>query len=97
MSPCRLLVTYTAKPGQREAFLQAVAESGAVAKIRAEDGCLGYAYYRAVDDPDVVLLVEAWASAEQQTRHLAQPHMADIMAAKERYVRETGVTRYHQD
>ena len=90
MSPCRLLVTYTAKPGQREAFLRSVAESGAVAKIRAEDGCLGYAYYRAVDDPDVVLLVEAWASAEQQTRHLAQPHMADIMGAMERFVRESG-------
>ena len=50
-----------------------------------------------MDDPDVVLLVEAWASAEQQARHLAQPHMADVMAAKERYVQETGVTRYHHD
>ena len=97
MTPCRLLVTYTAKPGQREAFLRAVAECGAVAKIRAEDGCLGYAYYRAVDDPDVVLLVEALASAEQQTRHLTQPPTTYVMAAKERYVQETSVTRYHHD
>ena len=35
-----LLVTYTAKAGQRDAFLQAVLQSGLPERIRQEKGCL---------------------------------------------------------
>ena len=40
-----LLVTYTAKAGQRDAFLQAVLQSGLPERIRQEDGCLRYDYF----------------------------------------------------
>ena len=40
-----LLVTYTAKAGQRDAFLQAVLQSGLPERIRQENGCLRYDYF----------------------------------------------------
>ena len=45
MKPLRLLVTYTAKPGQRDAFLRAVLQSGVPETVRQEDGCLRYDYF----------------------------------------------------
>lgn len=53
-----LLVTYTAKPHCREAFLRAVQESSLQEIVRQEDGCLEYAYYAAVADAEKILLVE---------------------------------------
>ena len=70
-----LLVTYTAKPHCREAFLRAVQENSLQEIVRQEDGCLEYAYYAAVADAEKILLVEKWASEEQQQTHLRQPHM----------------------
>ena len=87
------LVTYTMKPGCMEAFLREMEESGVLAKIRAEDGAMQYAYYRAQLHDDELLLVERWQSAEQQARHLSQPHMALVRTLKERYVTDTQVVR----
>ena len=36
-------VTYTMRPGQRDAFVRKIRESGILDAIRGEDGCLGYA------------------------------------------------------
>ena len=66
MKPLRLLVTYTAKPGQRDAFLRA-------------------------ERPDEILLIEEWASAEQQQTHLRQPHMQQLKQQKAQYIAETDV------
>ena len=52
MKPLMLLVTYTARPGQREAFLNEVAAAGLQSKIQQEDGCLRYDYFRSVQDAD---------------------------------------------
>lgn len=41
MKPLRLLVTYTAKPGQRDAFLRAVLQSGVPETVRQEDAVCG--------------------------------------------------------
>ena len=38
-------VTYTMLPGQRDAFLQMMRESGILDQIRREEGCLDYRYY----------------------------------------------------
>ena len=50
-----LLVTYTAKPHCREAFLRAVQENSLQEIVRQEDGCLEYAYYAAVADAEKIL------------------------------------------
>ena len=91
MKPLRLLVTYTAKPGQRDAFLRAVLQSGVPETVRQEDGCLRYDYFLSAERPDEILLIEEGASAEQQQTHLRQPHMQQLKQQKEQYIAETDV------
>ena len=57
--------------------------------VLAEEGCLGYDYYRAVDDPDVLMLVELWKDRAAQQLHLTLPHMQALPPVKEQYVLET--------
>lgn len=89
MSQLMLLVTYTTKPGMREAFIREVTDCGILEQIRAEEGCLCYEYYRAVEEEDRLLLVEQWASAEHQEQHIQQPHMAYFREIKEQFVTNT--------
>lgn len=42
----------------------------------AEAGCLGYRFGFAIDDPDVVLVMEQWESEDALAAHMASPHMA---------------------
>ncbi len=79
-----VLATVELLPGQREAFLIEFAKL--VPLVRAEDGCLEYG--PAVDvptsiavqvapRPDVVIVVEKWASLAALEVHLTAPHMSD--------------------
>jgi quinol monooxygenase YgiN len=72
----------------REAFLRAVQENSLQEIVRQEDGCLEYAYYAAVADAEKILLVEKWASEEQQQTHLRQ-----LKRWKEQYIAETAVEK----
>lgn len=93
MNHLKLLVTYTTKPGMREAFLQAIIDSGVRKKVINENGCLRYEYYASVDNENQILLVEEWSSEEQQKIHLEQPHMAELKELKEKYVTDTKVEK----
>lgn len=86
-----LLVTYTAKPGMRETFLREALASGISAKIRTEEGCLRYEYYKSEEKPDEILLVEQWATPEAQELHMQQPHMKRLLELKNRLVAATGL------
>ena len=72
----------------RETFLRAVQENSLQEIVRQEDGCLEYAYYAAVADAEKILLVEKWASEEQQQTHLRQ-----LKRWKEQYIAETAVEK----
>lgn len=48
MKPLTLCVTYHAKPGMRDAFIQQVFASGVLEEIRREDGCISYYCIRLV-------------------------------------------------
>ncbi len=89
MNTYLLFVTYHAKPGQREAFVQALESTGTAAKVRAEDGCIRYDYFYSAADPDAVLLFEEWESQQHQQVHLTQPHIADVKSIKETYILST--------
>ena len=84
-----ILVTYTTKPGQREAFIYEVFSTGLIEQIRHEEGCLCYNYFCSVEEENELLLVEKWASMEHQQFHMEQPHMASLKEIKERYVIQT--------
>ena len=93
MSTLTLLVTYTANPGQRDAFLDALNESGLPVKVRKEAGCLQYDYFRSVDNADDILLVERWTSPAMQKVHLAKPHMLPLVGLKKKFIAETKVLK----
>ncbi|MBQ9307700.1 MAG: antibiotic biosynthesis monooxygenase [Clostridia bacterium] len=76
---------YTGKDDAAERFAQEMLDSGMVNRIRAEEGNLAYAYYRSLDDPHTVLLVDAWENQEALDSHHASPMMAHIMELRERY------------
>ena len=72
----------TAKPGQRDAVLEAFRAN--VPAVHAEDGCIEYGATVDADfggiqtkfGPDTFVVVEKWASAEALKAHAASPHMA---------------------
>ena len=81
-----LFVTYTAKDGCREKFVEELENNGTAAAVRAEDGCIRYDYYYSAKDENVLFLFEEWESEDKQQVHLGQPHIANIKAAKEKYI-----------
>lgn len=82
-------VTYTMRPGQREAFVRKIRESGILDAIRGEDGCLGYSYYLPEEEDGTLLLIEKWTDAQAQKAHLETPHMKQMAAFKPEYVADT--------
>ena len=89
-----LNVTYAMKPGLRAEFLREVSEHGIQKAVLAEEGCLQYQYFEAVDEPDKLLLVERWTDRQAQQLHLQQPHMALVRAAKEACAADTRLELY---
>lgn len=78
-----VLASIELKPGTRDAFL-AIFKAN-VPAVLAEEGCLRYEPTVDVDTgiaaqggvrPNVVTIVEAWASLAHLKAHLAAPHMA---------------------
>ncbi len=93
MSKLIFLVTYTAKPGKRQDYMQALADSGILQKVREENGCLGYEFYTSAEDENTLLLVEQWQDADCQKIHMEQPHMKEAMIIKDRYIEQTTVIK----
>lgn len=86
MKQLLLRVTYTAKHGMREKFVDEIISGGLLETILKEDGCISYDYYYSVQNEDEILLVEQWETEEQQKVHLKQPHMEQLRSIKERYI-----------
>ena len=82
-------VTYTMRPGQREAFVRRIRETGILDAIRGEEGCLGDSYYLPEEEDGTLLLVEKWTGAPAQKAHLETPHMKQMAAFKPEYVADT--------
>ena len=90
-------VTYTMLPGQRDAFLQMMRESGILDQIRREEGCLDYRYYLPEEEDGTLLLVERWTGPEAQKAHMATSHMARLGQVKAQDVAETSVVTWALD
>ena len=84
-----IYVKFTCLPEKREAFVRKVTETGVLAAIRAEDGCIRYDYYLSEKDPNELLLLEQWQTKEHQQIHIGQPHMARLRALKDDYITNT--------
>ena len=77
-----VIAVITAKPGQREAILEAARAN--VPAVLAEQGCIEYGQavdadglgsFQAKLGPDTFMVVEKWESVEALKAHSVAPHM----------------------
>ena len=87
-------IYYTGKTGAARAFAEEMTASGTVDAIRAQEGNLRYAYFFPMDDPETVLLIDAWRDQAALDVHHASPLMAQIAALREKYDLHMRVERY---
>lgn len=76
---------YHGKNGSARAFAAEMERSGIADAIRAEDGNLQYRYFVPVDDPETVLLIDAWRDQAAIDAHHKSPMMARLAALREQY------------
>ena len=89
-----LNVRYECKPGMLKAFYDAINEKGLADQSRAEEGNLKYAYAKALEEEDVLYLIENWKSREAFEEHKQMAHFKEIGQLKEQYVENTILNVY---
>jgi quinol monooxygenase YgiN len=62
--------------------------------VRVEPGCLAYALYKEVGDPDALLYIEQRGTPEQLERHMRSARYERLLAVMEASARPP-VLRYH--
>ena len=85
---------YTGSGGSARAFADEMERNGVAAAIRAESGNERYAYFYPADDPETVLLIDAWQDQAALDAHHASPMMGRIMALREKYGLQMKAERY---
>lgn len=85
---------YTGINGNAKKFAQEMESSGTADKIRAEKGNVRYEYFFPMNDPETVLLIDAWESQEAIDVHHASPMMQTIACLREKYDLHMRVERY---
>ena len=82
MTAVNVIAVITAKPGQRDAILEAFHAN--MPAVHAEDGCIEYAPtidaegmggFQTPFGPDTFVVIEKWASKDHLMAHAASPHM----------------------
>ena len=90
-------IYYSGKNGNARRFAEEMIQSGAVDRIRSENGNLRYEYFQPLDDPETVLLIDQWADQAAIDIHHASPMMRTIAALREKYGLKMKVERYISD
>ena len=85
---------YTGVNGKARLFAQEMESSGTAAAIRAEQGNIRYEYFFPMNDPETVLLIDAWESQAAIDAHHASPMMETIQALREKYDLHMRVERF---
>lgn len=88
---------YTGKNGSARKFAEEMESSKTADMIRAEKGNVRYEYFYPMNDPETVLLIDAWESQEAIDAHHASPMMQTISKLREKYDLHMKVERYVSD
>ena len=88
-------VTYQCKPGQREAFYQALCDLGVRANSLQEEGNLKYDYFFAAEAPDDLLLVESWTTPALQQAHCQTEIFAKLQALKAQFCERVEIDKFN--
>ena len=85
---------YSGQNGNARKFAEEMEKSGTADKIRSEKGNVRYEYFFPMNDPETVLLIDAWEDQEAIDAHHASPMMQTIMALREKYDLHMKAERY---
>ena len=85
---------YTGTNGNAKKFAHEMENSGTADKIRAEKGNVRYEYFFPMNDPETVLLIDAWESQEAIDVHHASPMMQTIASLRDKYDLHMKAERY---
>ena len=88
---------YTGTDGSARRFAEEMETSGTAGLIRKENGNEQYRYFFPMDDPETVLLIDAWRDQAAIDAHHASPMMATIAQLREKYDLHMRVERYITD
>lgn len=85
---------YTGHNGSARKFAEEMENSGTADKIRAEKGNVRYEYFFPRNDPETVLLIDAWEDQDAIDTHHASPMMRTITVLREKYDLHMKVERF---
>ena len=88
---------YTGTNGSARKFAEEMERSGTADRIRAEEGNERYAYFLPMEDPETVLLIDAWKDQQALDVHHASPMMETIAKLREKYDLHMRAERYVTD
>ena len=88
---------YTGANGSARKFAEEMETSGTADRIRAEEGNERYAYFLPLEDPETVLLIDAWRDQQALDVHHASPMMETIAKLREKYGLHMRAERYVTD
>ena len=88
---------YTGKDGAARKFAEEMEATGTADEIRAEEGNVRYRYFQPLDDPETVLLIDAWTDQAALDAHHASPMMAKIAELRDKYDLHMTAERYVTD
>ena len=88
---------YTGTNGAARKFAEEMEASGTADAIRAEGGNIRYRYFQPLDDPETILLIDAWRDQEALDVHHASPMMAKIAELRDKYDLHMKAERYITD
>ena len=88
-------VTYHCKPGQRDAFFQALCQLGVRNNSIHEEGNLKYDYFFDAQNTDALLLVESWTSPELQQVHCETELIAQLQALKAQFCDNVHIDKFN--
>lgn len=88
---------YTGTNGSARRFAEEMERTGAAGRIRQEPGNERYAYFLSLEDPETVLLIDAWRDQEALDIHHASPMMAEVSRLREKYDLHMRAERYAED
>ena len=88
-------VTYHWKPGERDAFFQALCQLGVRNNSIHEEGNLKYDYFFDAQNTDALLLVESWTSPELQQVHCETEIFAQLQALKAQFCDNVHIDKFN--
>ena len=88
-------VFYQCKPGSRKDFYQALSDQEIRKKTLREAGCIKYDFFLDTQEPDVLLLTEAWDDLESQSAHHLTDACRQLQAIKAEYCIGTTIDKFN--